>query len=318
MIISKTFEVTLNITNINDIFNRDINNTILNMVKRKYNNKCFMEVYIVDIVKILNRSLIRSNQSDLNGSFDIDIQFEGKCIIYNTGEIIFNMEIKENINNMVPCTNNENILAIIKLNKINFDFKKGSLIPIIVGKSKFVTGSDTIQINSYPFIPIVDNKKVYYKINNITEDTYNKLNEFIEHYINVEEEVKNTILSKNNNKWHYFKELIYPFKNNKSNDIIKSDNYINLLDLKKMNNSIIHLNNEVDLSERLINVYKDKNALNEITEFIEDDNYTILYSILKKYYLYLNAINQLSTIYNTDSEIKKNEHIFNFYIKYKK
>ena len=318
MIINKVFDIILNITNINDIFNRDINNTILNMVKRKYNNKCFFGVYIIDITKILNRSLIESNQSDLNGSFNIFIQFEGKCIIYNTGEVIFNMEIKENINNMVPCTNNDNILAIIKLNKINFEFKKGSLIPIIVGKSKFVTGSDTIQINSYPFIPIVDNKKVYYKINNISDETYSKLNEFIEQYINVEEEVKHNILSNNNNKWEYFKNLIYPFKNNKSKDIIKSENYIDILELKKMNNSIIHLNNEVDLSERLVNIYKDTNALNEITEFIEDDEYIILYNILKKYYLYLNAINQLSTIYNTDIKIKNNEHIFNFYIKYKK
>ena len=45
---------------------------------------------------------------------------------------------------------------------VNIDFKKGQLIPIIVGKAKFVSGSDTIQINSYPFIPIIDNKKVYY------------------------------------------------------------------------------------------------------------------------------------------------------------
>jgi len=342
MFINKTFDIILNITNINEIFNKDINNTIFNLVKKKYSKKCFMGVYIEDINRILNRSLIESNQSSLNGSFNIYIQFESKCIIYCPGEIIFNMEVKDTINNIISCTN-ENISAIIKLNKINFELKKGQIIPIIVGKSKFITGSDTIQVNSYPFIPIIDNKKVFYKIDTLTEDVLNKLNDFITNYINVEEDIKKDILSKSNNKWDYFKNLLHPFKNNKTNDIIKTGEYIDIINITKMNNTVLYLNNEIDLSERLIGLY-DINANNEnndniikfvtssdgtkytgnrtdtknITEYIKDDDYIVIYNILKKYYLYLQAINQLSLIYDTNDKIQQNENIFNLYIKYKK
>jgi hypothetical protein len=315
MIITKVFDIIFNINNINDLFNKDINQTILNLLKKKYNGKCFLGVYIIDVIKIINRSLIESNQSNLNGSFNIFIQFEGKCVIYNTNEIIFNMEVKDNINNIISCKGN-NVSAIIKTNKINIDFKKGQLIPIIVGKAKFITGSEIIQINSYPLIPIIDNKQIYYKINEISNSIIEKLNESILNYINEEEEIKSNILKSKNNKWNYFSEFLYPYKINKSNDLIKKENLVDLLELKNIQNSILYLDNTLDLSKRLI--YKYNNDNDNIIEYIEDDTYLVLYDILKKYYLYLKSINQLSLIYDTNEKIKSNENIFNLYIKYKK
>lgn len=315
MIITKVFDIIFNIDNINDIFNKDINQTILNLVKKKYNGKCFLGVYIIDAIKIINRSLIESNQSNLNGSFNIFIQFEGKCIIYDTNEVIFNMEVKDNINGIISCKS-ENISAIIKTNKINFDFKKGQLIPIIVGKAKFITGSEIIQINSYPLIPIIDNKQIYYKINEISQIVIEKLNESIIQYINEEEEVKSNIIKSKDNKWNYFSEFLYPYKVNKSNDIIKKGNIVDLLDFKSIENSILYLDNSLDVSKRLINKYNHDD--NNITEYMEEDTYLVLYNILKKYYLYLKNINQLSLLYDTNEKIKSNENIFNLYIKYKK
>jgi len=322
MIINKTFDIILNIININDLFNKDINNTILNLVKKKYVDKCFLGVYILDINRILNRSLIESNQSSLNGSFNLFIQFEGKCITYGPNEIIFNMEVKDTINNIISCMDSKTS-AIIKLNnktenKNENIFEKGHLIPIIVGKSKFITGSSTIQINAYPFIPIIDNKKIYYKIDDLSEDTLNKLNEFINENIAIEEEKKQSILKNANNKWEYFKEFLYPLKVNNTDKIIKAGEYIDLLELSKLKNKLIYLNNEVDLSKRLINVNNIDDKSNDITEYIKEDEYIVLYDVLKKYYLYLYSINQLATIYDTDDKIKKNKNIFDLYIKYKK
>jgi hypothetical protein len=225
------------------------------------------------------------------------------------------MEVKDNINNIISCKNN-NISAIIKINKINIDFKKGQFIPIIVGKAKFVSGSDTIQINSYPFIPIIDNKKIYYKIIDITDEIIEKLNESIIYLINEEEENKSNILKNKNNKWNHFNELLYPFKVNKSDDIIKKGNLKDLLDIKSLSNSILYIDNELDLSRRLINTFKYDDT--NIIEYLENDTYIILYDILKKYYLYLKTVNQLATIYDSNDKIKANENIFNLYIKYKK
>lgn len=312
MIITKIFDIILNIDNINIIFNKDINLIILNMIKKKYLNKCYLGVFITNINKILNRSLIESDQSDLNGTFHVSIQFEAECIIYNTNEVILEMTVQDNINNSLSISNDISV-AIIKLNKNISTFVKGQKIPIVVGKAKFDTGSDKIRINSYPFIPIIDNKNIHYKITNITEIEKDKLNDKIIKYINIEENIKNDILNKKNNKWEYFNELVFPYKINSSDKIIKKNNTVDLLDIDKFENKIILYDNEIDISKRLICIFN-----NDIDNYLESDNFEILYPIFKKYYLYIKLINDLSNIYDTDEKINKNKNIFDLYIKYKK
>ena len=59
MIITKVFDIIFNINNINDLFNKDINQTILNLLKKKYNGKCFLGVYIIDVIKIINHTFFQ-------------------------------------------------------------------------------------------------------------------------------------------------------------------------------------------------------------------------------------------------------------------
>lgn len=315
MIITKIFDIILNIDNINTIFNKDINLTILEIIKAKYVNKCYLGVFITNINKILNRSLIESDQSDLNGVFHVSIQFEAECIIYNTNEVILEMTVQDNINNSLSISN-DNCSAVIKVNKSISDFKKGQKIPIIVGKAKFDTGSDKIRINSYPFIPIIDNKNIYYKISTLTESDKDRLNDKIIKYINNEEDIKKELLSKKNNKWEYFNELVFPYKNNTSDDIIKKNKMIDLLELNNLENKIILQHNEIEMSKRMICTFsnEDKN----VNAYLEYDNFEMLYPIFKKYYLFIKLVNDLSKIYDTDEKIKLSKNVFDLYIKYKK
>ena len=310
MQITKIFDIILNIDNINIIFSNNIESQILNLIQQKYLNKCYLESYIIKINKILNRSLIESNQNNLNCDFIVYIQFEAECIIYSQNEVILNMEIHENINNNIIAKNNY-IVAMIKNNKDISFLKKGSKIPIIVGKAKFTTGSNKITINSYPFIPIINQSVIYYKINKITYDEKNQLNDNIIIYINVEEERKKKILEIKNNNWNYFNNLLYPYKNNKSDENIKKDKTIELLSYK-YEDSIIYFNQEINLSEKLISIN------NDAKNYLEDSSFNILYNLFKKYYLYLKLVNDLSEEYNSKELIDKNMNLFELYIKYKK
>ena len=310
MQITKIFDIILNIDNINIIFSNNIESQILNLIEQKYLNKCYLESYIIKINKILNRSLIESNQNNLNCDFIVYIQFEAECIIYSQNEVILNMEIHENINNNIIAKNNY-IVAMIKNNKDISFLKKGSKIPIIVGKAKFTTGSNKITINSYPFIPIINQSVIYYKINKITDDEKNQLNDNIIIYINVEEERKKKILEIKNNNWNYFNNLLYPYKNNKSDENIKKDKTIELLSYK-YEDSIIYFNQEINLSEKLISIN------NDAKNYLEDRSFNILYNLFKKYYLYLKLVNDLSEEYNSKELIDKNMNLFELYIKYKK
>lgn len=312
MKIIKIFDIILNISDINIIFSKNINEKILDLISNTYTNKNYLSSYIVKINKILNRSLIESNQNDLNCSFNIHVQFEADCIVYNTNEVIIDMEIQEIINNNLICKNN-NILALIKNNTDLQYFSKTDKIPIRIGKVKYSLGTDKITINAYPFIPIIY-EPINYKLININKTDLELLNENIIKYILEEENRKKDIIKIKNNTWDYFNKLIYPYNNININNKLSTIDLLDFINnIEKHENSIICLNDRYNLSDRKLLLYKDS----EIENYISNNSYITLYDICKKYYLYLKLINDLSILYNSEKLITDNNKIFDIYNKYK-
>ncbi len=306
MIINKIFDVKINIDNINIIFSKDINAVILDIITKKFINKCYLETYILKINSIVNRSLIETDPSNLNGLLYVCVQFEAECIVYSNGEVILGMTIKNIINNSISLTN-DYCHGIIKMKKNITVFKKDQVIPVYVGKAKFDPGSDKITVNAYPFIPLIKDQ-VYYKITLISDETKEKLHDIL-NMINIEEEHKKTILSRKENKWDYFDNLVYPF----NKDLSKGKkNTEDILNIDKLQNSIISFDPEINKSNRLIVKYDTAN------EYIESNSFEMLYDIYKTYYLHIQLINNLSEIYSTDAIINENKNIFELYSKYKK
>lgn len=323
MIVTKIFDIILNINSIADLFTSDLNNKILLLIEQKYKYRCYLSSYILNINKIINRSLLECNQNDLNCSFNLAVQFEADCLVFIKNEVILNMKIHEIINNNIILKNdtselyeskynlNEIIIALIKNNSDMSIFKKNDSIPIIVGKVKYSLGSDKITINAYPFIPIII-PQLHYQIKELNTTQFDLLNDSILKYIEIEENKKNTILQKKYNTWNYFKNLLYPYKNKN----FDSKNQYLLLD-ELVKNSNKYTNNivtyaDIDLSESKLLI------CNDATKYINTDSYLTLYEICKNYYLYLKLINDLSIKYNSEKLIDNNKNIFNLYIKYKK
>jgi len=319
MKITKIFDIILNIDNINDIFTKDINQKLLSLIKKKYQYKCYLSSYVLKINKIINRSLLEFNQNDLNCSFNISIQFEAECLVFNKNEVILNMKIQEIVNNNLILKNtttseiNEIIIALIKNNQDLSIFSKDDIIPIIVGKVKYSLGSDKITINAYPFIPIISNI-IYYQVTGLNKQQLELLQETILPYIEYEEQIKNDLLKTKNNTWDYFKNLVYPYTN--KNNIKSKPNMINLMEVinnsDKYNNKIIAFDEQYDISNCELCIYDDHNS------YVKINSYMSFYELCKKYYLYLKLINDLSINYNSEKEIKSNTKIFDIYNKYKK
>jgi hypothetical protein len=319
MKITKIFDITLNIDNINDIFTKDINQKLLSLIKKKYQYKCYLSSYVLKINKIINRSLLEFNQNDLNCSFNISIQFEAECLVFNKNEVILNMKIQEIVNNNLILKNtttseiNEIIIALIKNNQDLSIFSKDDIIPIIVGKVKYSLGSDKITINAYPFIPIISNI-IYYQVTGLNKQQLELLQETILPYIEYEEQIKNDLLKTKNNTWDYFKNLVYPYTN--TNNTKSKPTMINLMEVinnsDKYNNKIIAFDKKYDISNCELCIYDDHNS------YVKINSYMSFYELCKKYYLYLKLINDLSINYNSEKEIKSNTKIFDIYNKYKK
>lgn len=308
MIINKIFDVKLDIDNVNVIFVKNINEVIFELIEKQYINKCFLGVYILKINKILNRSVIEIDQSNLEGLMGVCIQFEATCITFSFREPIMDVTLKKIINNNMSLTN-DYCNAFIKTDKIIPNYNKDQKIIIRVGKAKFDPGSNKIDINAYPFIPVID-KQMFYKLDNISKDVKEKLHE-IKNNIDIEEKRKIDIL-KGKNKWEYFDKLVHPYNKDITKDVIKKNVTEDILNIDKLENTIVSFDSNINMSTRLICKYE------SIDSYVECDSFEILYDMYKTYYLHLKLINDLATIYNDDKIIDDNKNLFELYIKYKK
>ncbi len=95
MFFKKKFEVKLEILDPILIYAKDIEDSIMINLKKKYLKKCFQSIYIMEIIKINKKSLIKMS-SDLDGSAYVYVVFEAVCFKIEKGLILNNIKFENN------------------------------------------------------------------------------------------------------------------------------------------------------------------------------------------------------------------------------
>ena len=84
ILIKNNLECVITLNDPNNILSKDRNNIILNILKEKFEGKCYSSCYILNVNKILRRSLIYCNEN-LDANFNINI------VIKRSGTPFFNI-----------------------------------------------------------------------------------------------------------------------------------------------------------------------------------------------------------------------------------
>ncbi len=142
----------------NTIFNfnnfKNIDEMVLNSLITKFKNKTFNRMFIIDIIKILNRTDCISIKNNSNGDMYINVRFLTKCLKIMEGEIIVNnkiIQINENGLIIGVMTDNDNIKSIVKSNSELKYLTKGKIFPIIVSRIEYKNDANIILLKSIPF-----------------------------------------------------------------------------------------------------------------------------------------------------------------------
>jgi len=327
MIFEKVFETQINLTNIFDIYSTNLDELLLNKLKEKYENNCYKSSFILTINKIINRSIPTINKRSLTAYTNIFIMFEASILHYDYLDVILDNLVIDTSNSRIVCKSKNKSILINNKNNILDSIKVNQLIPIIVGKCSYTLYKNTISINSYPFIPILENKNnIFYKIDKLTSSEISILNSTIIIDINNEIELMNKILKIKNNRWEYFSKLLYPFKEQLNKNKLSYINHNNLLDLDSY--GIVSLLNEQNLVDHNISIVNYEKYSKEIKKdnsiysgsitnpLIE--NALVVYQIyLTKYYKYMKLIRELSLSYYESDKFNEHKNIFEIYEKNK-
>ena len=322
MIYTKIFTKTITLTDVNDIYNTDIDNLLLKKLQNIFENKCFQSCYIKSINKIIYRSDINFNNKDLNGSVNISIKFEASIIQYDKFDIINNIKITAITENKIICQSQNASIFIHYSDKLK-NYKDGQIISIKVGICKYYLGINEISINAFPFVPLSEEfeNEIYYNINYLTDDEINELND-LDIIKNIEdaEKERDSIKKEKGNRWGYFDDLLYPFKTNKKiNKNMKEIGILEFDKLQKDKSNIISLLPYQKLSSKKMILIDPISSKSNIKKFgndnypIEENSVVIFQILLTKYFKHIKTINELSTIYKTADMFKKHENIFDTY-----
>jgi hypothetical protein len=327
MLNTQTFETQINLTNINDIYDNNLDDLLLNQLKNKYENNCYKSSFIVTVDKIINRSLPTVNKRSLTAYVNIFMIFEATVLHFDYLDVIVNNDVVDISNSRVICKSENKAILINNKSKILDSIKVNQNIPIIVGKCSYSMYKNVISINCYPFIPsfIVENKNnIYYKIEQLSKNDKDLLNSTIINNINSEIELKNTLLKVKNNRWEYFSNLLYPYKKKFTNEKIQ---YISNVDLLNLNSEgIVSLLNEQPLTAHNISIIdyekynKNKKTNNDsivsngsIDNPIVENSLVVYQIYLTKYYKNLKLIRELSETYYDDKIFDDNKNVFDIY-----
>jgi len=326
MLVTKIFDTQINLTNINDIYSKNLDDLLLDILKEKYDSTCYKSCFVKTVDKIINRSIPTIDKRSLTAYVNIYISFECTVLYYEYLDVLLDNEVINMSYNKVNCMSENKYILINNKNKILDSININQKIPILVGKCSYKIYKNVISINAFPFIPILENKNnVYYKIEELTDDEKNILNTTIMVDINEEHKLRDILLKDKKNKLSYFTKLLYPFKEELYK---KKTTYINNFDLLDLDTvGVVSLLNEMPLENHnisLINqtIYNKENKNKDDKSILEkgdinnpfvENSLTIYQIYLNKYYKYIKLIRELSESYSDDKYFTDNKNIFEIY-----
>jgi hypothetical protein len=139
----------------------DVNSELKSILTRKYANKCYMSVLVLQIIRIIRRGDCLVNQEAVNKQWAnpvcgrIYVEFEVECLVYNSGEIITGckvMTVDDYMN--IYC---ETAYADIYLreSKHNSTIQRGQIISIVVENTQYDVMQERFSVSGVIFVPSV-------------------------------------------------------------------------------------------------------------------------------------------------------------------
>ena len=277
---------------------------LLLKLKSDYEKRCHKNMYIENVVRIIQCSDFVASFTNNEGEFSISIEVEVECIIFDKDEIVHGCKVINKQSNYLMVLSSDKVSVnftedVIKAQSIQLmpllnKIVQGWSIPIMIVQSRYPINQETVTCIAVPYYPKVS-ENFYFHINKgLSKEDSANIDDFLSE---IDDELK---LHKefDKNKYDAFVKLMYPFKNN----IVPTGK---ALDLKKENFNLIDVIVYLPSSANRINkkFYK-VDKLPEDVSFLNASAYTVFRNFLTDTLKYLIALRGFMTQYQTPESFK--------------
>ena len=326
MIIEKRFITSVVLTNPKDIYSSNINKIIIQELKKRFEKKTYKSSFILEILKINRRSLIRRG-NDLNSHAYIDVDFLAKSLIYDIGEIIANCRIIRRAEYGAYYCSSDYAKIELKFDKfLSILYNNTKFIPIKVIKTKYDFLDKEIKIISEIYKP--QKEEDHYFIVKAEDNIIiqNKIEGTLRHQKNIQEKL-NDIIKKDINgtkKFNSFLDILYPYE--KKIDPLKIYSKMQKIDIdhlkfNKNKSDTLYLKPQIISKYNNICLFTTNKSI--INDIVNNKKFTqITMSGLFEHFInqrikYLNSLLSFMTTFKTLKDIQDNDLYFKLYKKNK-
>lgn len=309
--IKKYIDYKLQITHPNVLYNGDIEGIVMDMLKQKFEGKCYMSCLIIKIDKIIQISNLLCYNHSQDGSITCNVNFKVKAIVIKEFDILFNCKVERIDKNGIIICSHKNAAMSMNPNKQLQTIKEGQIIVTRAQAIKYNIFKPSISIRALPFIPVVKKDKMFkvkFSKSNTVEDMLKILKEKM--IINHDMEVND-----------FFVELLYPFKEKRQ---MKKYEVKSLFDINKLKGTVIISQPDwlpkeeptfiTHKETRLNNVVNSEQLMtSDGTMVLEESFETIACYMIQTYIEYLDTIKNLCSNYKTMEDVKKNNNLWDIY-----
>lgn len=329
MIVVKLIEVAIDVADFIGIFVDEQN--ILELLKHKYEKRCYAKCYILQINKIVRRGECIINQDGAPSFGQISVMFEADVIEYAAGEVITGCVVKKHDPRArtLICSTNHAYVMLASSDELQ-SIAEGQIIPIQVGVCRYPIGGDKIVINAIPYVPSRMAFAYHVDMANIPAPALNEVKKIltgrIGSLVRQEEQLAEETRKARPDRWDVFEKLVYPYVEQQ-----KPPAGARVLSIKDIINDIVDAGSGGGSTLKSVKyICRDPRAkLTTPDVYVFDKqppaDYTVmdvplsavLAGILQNYADHLRIVRELIEVYHTDELIAKHRNLWAIYARIK-
>jgi len=286
MITFRILETTLDIIDYISFFiDEDAN--IMEALKTKYTLRCYMNVFVIDIIEVIRKSACIVN--NIANVASMNVQFKAKVIYYSPGELLVGCNIVQSTDDQSLLCTTQHAHIIASTHKLYSSFIVGQKIIIKVIESKYQLNDTKIKILGECYIAPFDDIK-YIPCGEINQDIINDLLDEIKYIDQL------TANSKHLSEWNAFNSLMSSYVRPQIDKAARLSTFDDFI--KKYNSTpcVVWRDRTLDLSNKSIYISTVDLHSNAIKISVNN----VLIALIYDYIAYLSMISEMVDIYTVD------------------
>ena len=285
--------------------------SILHILRSKYEKRCFMGMFILSVDNIKTQGDCIVNQYGSASFGTLSVICNVTAVMLLPDSVITGCVVKNKDKSGVMICEAVNTKVMIKNHPLFESINIGQIIAARVGKAKYNPGSNVISVNAFPFLPA--HTRPVYKLGAVTADDMVLLADTIAAVLAEEELAANE--KKNSAKsWEFFSQLLYAY--NEKQKIPPAAEEMKITDLLKESGETRYITRDpkIELSRPIVYRLVDYND----TTLVTMPPAAIIMEICNDYIGHLRLIREMVAIYADEKTLLGHKNLWQIYKKNKK